>query len=106
LRDYETIIRKDKAQLFDSTQNKFANGILYLINTRLIYELDNGTEERSISLDRIHSMDIIDGFNIKVSYKGATGPADVLTDTYKIISSSGKSTDWLRDFKKLRGIRE
>lgn len=106
MRDYETIIRKDKAQLFDRTQNSFANGILYLINTRLIYELDNGVEERSISLDHIHSMDIIDEFNFTVSYKGATSPPDILTDTYKIIGSSGKSRDWLRDFKKLRGIRE
>jgi hypothetical protein len=106
LRDYETIIRKERAQLFDSTRDKSANGILYLINTRLIFELENGVEERSISLDRIHSMDIIDEYNFKISYKGATGPPDILTDIYKIIGSGGNNRDWLRDFKKLKGIRE
>jgi hypothetical protein len=106
LRDYETIIRKEKAQLFDSTREKFASGILYLINTRLIFELESGEEQRSISLDRIHSIDIIDEYNFKISYKGATGPPDILTDIYKIVGSSGNSRDWLRDFRKLKGIRE
>ena len=106
MRDYETIIRKEKAQLFDSARDKFANGVLYLINTRLIFELESGVEERSISLDRIHSMDVIDEYNFKISYKGATSPPDVLTDIYKIFGSGGNSRDWLRDFRKLKGIRE
>jgi hypothetical protein len=51
-------------------------------------------------------MDVIDEYNFKISYKGATGSPDILTDIYKIFGSGGNSRDWLRDFRKLKGIRE
>jgi len=70
--------------------------MLYLANARLVFESENGNEERNIP-ESYHSMDPFDDLNFKISYKDARRPDDILTDRYKIIGGRSNTNDW--DFK-------
>jgi hypothetical protein len=104
LKDYETIIREDRAQLIDSNNNLIANGKLYLTNERLVFEKEDESQARVIALNLIQSVTPINSYSFKATYKSDKSPS--LTAIYKMISSQGAATaeDWIRDFQRISGI--
>lgn len=52
----EHLIRQDGCELFSDSGRKFGKGMLYLTNTRLMFETDSGTVARVIALHMIQSV--------------------------------------------------
>jgi hypothetical protein len=98
LQNDEQFIRKDEVELYGDGK-KFGKGTLYLTNTRLMFETQNGTVPRLIALHTIQSVVPVKKHEFSVSYMNDDG-MKMFTDRYKI-RDGGKCEDWIEDFQKI-----
>lgn len=99
LQNGEQLIRQDSVELF-SDGRKFGKGTLYLTDTRLMFETNDGTVSRIIALHIIQSVVPVKKHEFTVSYMNDDGTV-IFTDRYKI-RDGRKCEDWIEDFQKIR----
>lgn len=100
LQNGEQLIRRESVELFSDDGRKFGKGILYLTNTRLMFETEDGMVPRVIALNMIQSIASIKKNEFTISYMNDDGTA-IFTDKYKL-GDGGKCEQWIEDFQKIR----
>ena len=98
IKDAEKLVRKDVAEL-SGDGTKYGKGTLYLTNTRVMFETENGTVPRLVALHVIQSVVPIKKHEFTVSYMNDDGTR-IFTDRYKM--RDGKNCDdWIKDFQNI-----
>lgn len=101
LQNGEQLIRKDGVELF-SDEKKFGKGMLYLTNTRLMFETEGGMVPRLVALHSIQSVVPVKKHEFTVSYMDDDGTR-IFTDRYKM-RKGGKCEDWIADFRNISNV--
>jgi hypothetical protein len=99
LKDAEKLVREDRVELSGDDGRKYGNGTLYLTNTRLMFETENGVVPRLIVLYTIQSVVPVKKHEFTVSYMNDDG-TKIFTDRYKM-REGGKCEDWIEDFQNI-----
>ncbi len=86
LQNGENLIRRDSVELFSDGRRKFGKGMLYLTNTRLMFEMKNGMVPRLVALHTIQSVVPVKKNEFTMSYMNDDGTK---------ISDGVTSEDWL-----------
>lgn len=104
LQNGEQLIRRDSVALSSHDGRKFGKGSLYLTNTRLMFEMENGMVPRLVALHTIQSVVPVKKNEFTMSYMNDDG-TKIFTDRYKL--GDGKNCDgWIKDFQKISNISE
>jgi hypothetical protein len=104
LKDAEELVRKDEVELYGDDGRKYGKGMLYLTNTRVMFETENGTVPRLVALHTIQSVVPIKNHEFTVSYMNDDG-IKILTDRYKM-RDENNCNDWIKDFQKISNTSE
>lgn len=102
LKDTEKLVREDRVELSGDDGRKYGNGTLYLTNTRLMFETENGVVPRLIVLYTIQSVVPVKKHEFTVSYMNDDG-TKIFTDRYKM-REGGNCEDWIADFRNTSNV--
>jgi hypothetical protein len=97
LKNTEKLVREDRAELSGDDGRKYGKGILYLTNTRLMFETESGMVARLVALHSIQSVVPVKKHEFTISCMNDDGTR-IFTDRYKI-RDGGTGEDWIADFQ-------
>jgi hypothetical protein len=101
LKGYETLVKDSQVDLVGNGMKEVTRGILYLTNTRLVFETDNATILRDILSDHIQLVEPVNDHEFAVSYSGhKTGKAS--RDVYRVVNRNILK-EWIDAFKNILG---
>lgn len=102
LRDTEKLVREDRVELSSDDGRKYGKGTLYLTNTRLMFETENGVVPRLIALYTIQSVVPVKKHEFTVSHMNDDG-TKIFTDRYTM-REGGNCEDGIADFRNTSNV--